>query len=131
MSKRVHPLSDCAHSNAAATILGIVCTVLGLALLMFHSLRVEIGTSEISITFGIGWIKKRFPLSQISSARPVTNRWFYGWGIRYTPHGWLFNVSGWDATEIEMHNGKKYRIGSDEPDKLTKAILSAAGRSAT
>jgi len=56
----------------------------------------------------------------------VHNHWYYGRGIKLTPHGWLFNVSGFDAVEIQLKNGRKYRIGTDEPDALLAAIESAA-----
>jgi hypothetical protein len=32
------------------------------------------------------------------------------------------NVSGPHAVEIELKNGKKYRIGTDVPENLEKAI---------
>jgi hypothetical protein len=54
----------------------------------------------------------------MTSCRIVTNPWYSGWGIRITPSGWLFNVSGFRAVEIQMKNGEAYRIGSDEPEKL-------------
>lgn len=47
---------------------------------------------------------------------------YYGWGIHLTPHGWLYNVSGSDAVEIRMKTGKKYRIGTDVPEELERAI---------
>jgi hypothetical protein len=37
----------------------------------------------------------------------------------------IFNVSGLDAVEIKMKNGKIYRIGTDEPKQLERAILQA------
>ena len=55
-------------------------------------------------------------------AQPVTNKWYYGWGIKRTPHGWLFNVSGLQAVEITLRSAKKYRIGTDEPERLADAI---------
>ncbi len=50
------------------------------------------------------------------------NPCYYGWGIRWTPNGWLYNVSGFYAVEIKMKTGKKYRIGTDAPNELEKAI---------
>ena len=35
----------------------------------------------------------------------------------------IYNVSGFDAVEIQLKNGKIYRIGTDEPKKLEQAIL--------
>ena len=74
---------------------------------------------------GIGLIHKRFTLADVQSAAVVGNRWWYGWGIKRTPHGWLFNISRFEAVEIQMANGKNYRIGTDEPDALLAAIEAA------
>ena len=52
----------------------------------------------------------------------VKNLWYYGWGIRFTPRSWLFNVSGFSAIELQMKSGKRYRIGTDDPDNLAKAL---------
>jgi hypothetical protein len=57
----------------------------------------------------------------------VTNPWYYGWGIRWTPKGPLYNVSGFEAVEIRMLSGKSFRIGTDEPDLLRQAIDKAIG----
>jgi len=38
---------------------------------------------------------------------------------------WIYNISGFDAVEIKMKNGKTYRIGTDEPQKLEQAIVHA------
>jgi hypothetical protein len=61
----------------------------------------------------------------IASYQVVKNPWYYGWGIRLTPHGWLYNVSGSYAVEIKMKTGKKYRIGTNVPNDFEKAICSA------
>ena len=37
-------------------------------------------------------------------------------------HGWLFNVSGVQAVEICLRSGRKYRMGTDEPERLADAI---------
>ena len=91
-------------------------------LALFASLTVEIDTEHLRIRFGIGLIRKRFPLDQIDTCRPVSNPWLYGWGIRLTPHGWLYNVSGQEAVELKMKSGKTCRIGTDEPEVLTAAL---------
>ena len=56
---------------------------------------------------------------------PVRNSWIHGWGIHRTPHGWLYNVSGWEAVEIALTSGKRFRLGTDEPQQLTQALLAA------
>ena len=72
--------------------------------------------------FGIGIIRKVFDLAGIIDVQTVVNKWYYGWGIRLTPHGWLFNVSGLQAVEITSKSGKKYRIGTDQPEKLAAVV---------
>jgi hypothetical protein len=64
-------------------------------------------------------------VSRITDARPVRNPWYYGLGIHYTSDGWVFNVAGLDAVEIVLENGRKIRIGTDEPERLAAAIHQA------
>jgi len=93
-----------------------------LCLIIFSTLRVWISGDALEIRLGPGPFGKRFPLRDIRSARTVKNPWYYGWGVRVTPQGWLYNVSGSAAVEIELTNGRKYRIGTDEPGALEAAI---------
>lgn len=104
-------------------ILLIVFFVLLLALALFPSLTVEINKTRLIVKFGFGVISKKFNLRDIKSSHAVKNHWYYGWGIRLTPNGWLYNVSGLSTVEIQMKNGKKYRIGTDEPKNLEHAII--------
>jgi len=100
----------------------LAISILIVCIFLFHSLRVEINQGIIKCQFGIGLIKKVFELEEIVDVQAVSNKWYYGWGIRLTPHGWLYNVSGLQAVEITLASGKKYRIGTDEPDRLAAAI---------
>ncbi len=79
---------------------------------------------SLRIKFGYGIFAKRFPLGQIASVRSVKNRWYYGWGVKvwFWPYMWIYNVSGFDAVEIALKNGKIYRIGTDVPSELEAAI---------
>jgi len=100
----------------------VVLIILGVCLVLFATLTVVIDEDVLEIRFGPGVIRKKFPLKDIESCRVVKNPWYYGWGIRLTPHGWLYNVSGFHAVEIKMKTGKKYRIGTDVPNDLEKTI---------
>ncbi|MEK7656054.1 MAG: hypothetical protein AAB386_05245 [Patescibacteria group bacterium] len=42
---------------------------------------------------------------------------------------WIYNVSGFDAVEIILKNGKIYRIGTDVPKELEVAINKEKSRS--
>ena len=89
---------------------------------IFTRLTVAVDDQMIKIQFGLGVIRKVFPLKDIEAYCVVKNPWYYGWGIRFTPRGWLFNVSGFSAIELQMKSGKRYRIGTDDPDNLSKAL---------
>ena len=112
-----------------ATVAWLILGSLVVLLALFFSLTVEIDTEHLRIRFGIGLIRKRFPLDRIDTCRPVRNSWLYGWGIRLTPHGWLYSVSGLEAVELKMKSGKTCRIGTDEPEVLTAALQEALASS--
>ena len=113
----------------AAIVLGVITVVLalilGIVLVLFHSLTVRVSRSEIALSFGVGLIRKQFPIGDISSASIVQNRWYNGFGIRKIRGGWLYNVSGFDAIEIQLKNERKYRIGTNQPKELLAAVESA------
>lgn len=110
-------------------ILGTMLFILFI-LVSFASLTVMIDENYLRIKFGYGIFRKRFMLKEIISVRAVENHWYYGWGIRlwWWPRMLIFNVSGFDAVEIKMKNGKTYRIGTDEPKKLEYALTEAIRR---
>ncbi|MFC1810373.1 hypothetical protein ACFLZH_02640 [Patescibacteria group bacterium] len=91
----------------------------------FSTLNVSIDGNKLRIKFGYGIFKKSFDLNEITSAKAVRNHWYYGWGIRLWlwPRIVIFNVSGFDAVEIKMKNGKIYRIGTDEPESLENSLI--------
>ncbi len=104
-------------------IAGLV--IIAIALVLFSSLTVVIWEEDLEARFGPGPIRKRFKLNEIESCQVVRNHWYYGWGIRLTPHGVLYNVSGFHAVEIKLRTGKKFRIGTDVPQELEEAIRQA------
>jgi hypothetical protein len=99
-----------------------VLIVLAVALMLFPSLTVAIQEEELLLQFGPGLIRKRFKLNEIGSCQAVKNPWYYGWGIRQTPQGMLFRVSGLNAVQIKLITGKEYLIGTDDPQELEEAI---------
>jgi hypothetical protein len=103
-------------------IIIILAIVLLASLLMFYSLNVRIEEGSIDIWFGVGIIKRKILISEIKSVRVVKTPWWYGWGIRYIPAGWMWNVSGFDGVELEFKDSKKFRIGTDDPFGLEKAL---------
>ena len=107
-------------------IVSFVVAVLFLSLLIFSTLTVAIDTAYLRISFGpVYLIRRKWLLDDIASCRTVENSWWYGWGIHLTPHGILYNVSGFGAAEIRTAKGRVFRVGTDEPEQLTQAINAA------
>ncbi len=104
-----------------------VLVILLLAEANFFSLAVAADAEKLRLRFGVGLIRFTFNLADITSVRTVTNPWYAGWGIRYTGEGWLFNVSGLRAVEVELRSGTKHRVGTDEPEKLEAALRQSLG----
>ena len=121
ITARAEPLSVDSGSNLLVT--GVMVLILFI-LASFATLVVSIDENYIRVKFGYGIFQKRLSLAEISSIKTVKNHWYYGWGIRFWlwPTMWIFNVSGFDAVELTMKNGKIYRIGTDVPEELESAI---------
>ena len=103
----------------------VVFAVLVVCVVVFSRLTIEIRGGALSWRFGPGVLRRSVPLSEIATVAVVRNPWYYGWGIRRTPHGPLYNVSGTSAVELTMRNGTRLRLGSDEPEALAQAISRA------
>lgn len=115
------PSYDSGPNFAITSIMVLILSVIA----SFVSLRVIVDGKYVRIKFGYGIFQKKFLIHEIASAQSVRNPWYYGWGIRLWlwPKMWTYNVSGFEAVEITLKNGKIYRIGTDEPQKLEQAIV--------
>ena len=113
-------------SLAIATVFAPLALVAFIPLLWaawtFSLLTIVVGPDTIDWFFRGGFWRKRVRLDEISDVKPVRNRWWYGWGIHLTPQGWLYNVRGLCAVEIRTKSGRRYRVGSDEPEQLAAEI---------
>ncbi len=104
----------------------VVLAILLATLVIFPFLTVEVDGGTLSIAFGQGLVRKAWPVGELRAWRVVRNPWWYGWGIHYTPDGWLYNVLGSSAVEIELRDGRRARIGTDDPCGLVAALDRAA-----
>jgi hypothetical protein len=113
--------ADSGPNFAITSIMAFILFILA----SFVTLQVIIDGEYLRIKFGFGIFQKKFSLNEIMSVKTVKNHWYYGWGIRIWlwPKMWIYNVSGFDAVEIKLKDGKTYRIGTDEPKKLEQTIL--------
>jgi hypothetical protein len=103
-------------------MLFVTAPILAVVIILFGSLTVAVDDAAITMRFGPGLIRKKIKLDDVAACEPVKNRWWWGWGIQLIPGGWLYNVSGLDAVELKLKNGRVCRIGTDEPQILNEFI---------
>jgi hypothetical protein len=106
---------------------GITVGVLLLVCVLFGSLTITIDDEAFAFHFGVGLIRKRIPLAEITTRQATTTPWYYGWGIRLYSGGWLYNVSGRHSVELWLQDGRRVRVGTDEPDAVLKALDEVTG----
>lgn len=126
ITARAEPPSVDSGTNFAVTAtMALILFILA----SFATLTVSIDENYLGIKFGWGIFKKNFSLAEIVSAKVVKNQWYYGWGIRVWlwPKMWIYNVSGFDAVEISLKNGRVYRIGTDVPEELERELKMTIG----
>lgn len=121
MAALAEPPSVDSGPNLAITA---IMTLIVFTLASFSMLTVAIDGQFLNIRFGWGIFRKKFPLTEIATVKRVRNHWYYGWGVKvwFWPYMWIYTVSGFDAVEITMRDGKVYRIGTNTPDELEAAI---------
>ena len=95
---------------------------------LFHSLTIEITGDKLRWCFGPGIVAKCVPLAEIASVRVVQTNFLEGWGIHRSRFGWLYNVAGRGAVAVVMQNGKKFALGTDEPEALAMALQNIIGK---
>ena len=100
----------------------IAVPILLLSAWLFHSLTIAIAEGELRWRFGPGLIRKRVKLADIASVKVVRTNFIEGWGIHFSRFGMLYNVSGWDAVAITLRNGKRFALGTDEPEVLAAQL---------
>lgn len=117
-----------ALDRLAPTARGIPLTLTGILAIcgfLFSSLTIRITDRALRWQFGPGLIRKEVPLKDIESAEVAQTTFLQGWGIHYTARGWLYNVSGFRAVAVRLKSGRRFLLGTDEPEKLQAAILRA------
>lgn len=137
---------------AVATVLGLAVAVAGLAWLspatlqaapwlvvalfaillggfaLFWRLLVEVDGRVIRAVFGVGIIRRTVELKDVRQVDVIRTRVWWGYGIHWTPSGWLYNVAGRDAVRLEVAGEKALMIGTDEPVALKAAIDGARAK---
>ena len=93
-----------------------------LTLTFFYAFTVEISEGRVKWWFGIGAIRKSYLLKEIQATKEVKNPWYYLWGIKSIPGGWLYAIAPGSAVELVFKDGRVVRLGTNRPEELRKAI---------
>lgn len=104
----------------AATIvfaIGILAIVL-----LFSRLEVTVNGGRIITAFGFGRPHREIELADVTAVHQVRNTWIQGLGIRKISGGWMYTVWGLDAVEVDLSQGKVFRVGTNDPENLLAAI---------
>jgi len=96
--------------------------IIAAAFALFSTLTVEVDAREIRVRFGVGLFRKTVALADIRRCEVLRTKIWWGWGLHWTPSGWLYNVSGREAVRLEFASERPLMIGSDEAQALKAAI---------
>jgi phosphotransferase system glucose/maltose/N-acetylglucosamine-specific IIC component len=111
------------ETTAAIAAMLIVFTIALLAIvLLFSRLEVTVSGGRIVTAFGFGRPHREVDLADVTAVRQVRNTWIQGWGTRKITGGWMYNVWGLDAVEVEISSDKVFRIGTNDPENLLATI---------
>lgn len=119
-------LSSVESLSKTGWIVLIVTNLLLLAIgVLFSSLTIKIEQGLLVWHFSFLFWKKSIKMGEIESCVVVKNTIFHGLGIRMLGNGWLYNVSGLDAVQVNLKSGAIIRLGTDQPTFLCAALNNA------
>lgn len=109
-------------TGGAEGLFGLLLVLAAFFVANFAVLTVRVTEDEVAWSFGWGWIGRHVPLSRVRSAEPARSPWYWGWGIRWTPRGWLWRSHGLDVVWLELDSGKSVGIGTQDPQGFASAV---------
>lgn len=90
----------------------------------FRNLTVTDEETELLICFGpLPLFKRRLQYSELEKVEQARSTIMDGWGIHMSPSGgWVWNLWGFDCVDVWYRQGRKLRIGTDDPLELTRFL---------
>ncbi len=98
--------------------------VLGLGLLavIFSSMTIRVTPDGVEWWLGLPILKRRVRMSEIASVSAGKVGWLTGLGIRTDGRNVTWIVSGRSVVILTLVDGRKTRLGSNEPERVVEAI---------
>ncbi len=121
------PWGDRPMSDAGLIAVGGAAVLFsGGMIYLFHSLHLitEVRLEGLSIRY-YPLHHKMIPYRSIRSCQARTYkplREYGGWGIKYGPGGWAYNIFGNQGVQLILDSGKRILIGSQRAEELARAI---------
>jgi hypothetical protein len=106
-------------SGLLSLLVAVVLIIIGS---LFATLTIDVHNGVLRASFGPGLIHKTVQLKDVDRCEPIQYPWYYGYGIRITPRGWLYNVSGTQGVALTLKSGRVIQFGTDQPDALCFAV---------
>ena len=104
--------------------LSFLLLLIVIVLLLFFKFTIQVFSTKMVVSFGIGIIKKTFRLEDIDipSIEKKIIPWYYGSGIRLVKGGVLYNAKPGEAISFRLKNQKKYFIVTDQYTHLFQTL---------
>ena len=116
-----HPAPDGVLIVFAIFIFGLVFTLFRIRL------TTEVNWDGICIHYS-PFFKKQVQWHRVAKAEIVDYGFVGGWGIRYSSkYGWVYNISGRKGLAVELMDGSRFVIGSQQTESLKKAVIEFNG----
>jgi len=101
----------------------IVTGTFVLTYFLFYGMTTKITSDTVTVSFGVGLIRKKIQLKRVKTVDTVKSPWYYGYGIRLIPNGTLYNISGTNGVELKFNDTNRIiRIGTKDSLTLKKEI---------
>jgi hypothetical protein len=120
------PFGNRPAPDAAVIAIWVLCGIGLPVLLATCRLITEVRSDGLYVRylpFHLRW--KRFSLEDIATCEACTYRpllEYGGWGIRWGPGGWAYNVKGNRGVQLELNTGKRLLVGSQRSNELAGAV---------
>jgi hypothetical protein len=111
-----------------SSILGLLAVVaVGVTIVsfLFSSLTIDVRDGTVRWHFTGNVIRGSIAIRDIERVYRARSSAAYGWGLRKTPEGTIYLVSGLDVVRIRKSDGTQIGFGTDEPARLARSIEEA------
>jgi hypothetical protein len=125
-----HPWGNPPMTNAGLLFLTFFILSVYVRLITVR-LVTELRPEQLSIAMKGFWRRTRIAIADIRAAAAVEYdavAEYRGYGIRSGPRGQAYIASGSQAVQLELRDGRKLLVGSQQPQELARRIAEAQRR---